>query len=169
MLTQYKHVTIVNYDGPPTSDEIAALETELGAGLPPKFRDFLDVANGGYLPYLVNVPPAPDGEPMSFNRIFSTRPNANGELSYGTFIGELRNKPKMLGIPDKVLPFADDGGGSSIYLDLTVEGKGRVVAFIHGLPSWTGLREQDAFVEVADTFSHFVGQLYVDPDDDWTE
>lgn len=169
MLTYYQHLTIVNYDGPPTPDEVAALEVELGTTLPPDFRDFLEVANGGYLPYLVNVPPTAEGEPISFCSVFSTKPNARGELGYGTFLGEIRGGANTRGIPQHILPFAEDGGGSTVYLDLTDTGRGRAVAFVHGLPSWTGRNQEDAFVELADSFSSFIALLYPNPEDDWTE
>jgi hypothetical protein len=169
MITHYKHLKIVNFAGTPSNKEIKAIEAQLGTALPDDFRAFVEVANGGYLPYLINVPPTPDGEPIGFCSVFSTKPNKLNEFGYRTFIGELRAIPKRFEIPKKVLPFATDGGGSTVYLDLTEEGKGRVVAFVHGLPAWTGLRQEDAFVEIAPNFSTFVDLLYLDPEDDWTE
>jgi cell wall assembly regulator SMI1 len=166
MDTNYRHLTIFDYDGPPTQSEINSIEMLLGTSLPPEFKAFLDLANGGYIPYLVNVPPSADGEPMAFSVIFSTKPDQRGEFGYDTFIGEIENARRVFRLPHAVLPFSHDGGGSVLFLDLTPEGRGRVVAFVRGLPAWTGLREESAFIEVAPSFNEFVDRLYRDPEDD---
>ncbi|HET9494721.1 MAG TPA: SMI1/KNR4 family protein [Chloroflexia bacterium] len=169
MATQYKHLTILESDGPPSESEIRSIEAVLGTTLPVDFRAFIGVANGGHLPYLVNVPPHADGEPMAFNVIFSTKPDERGTYGYDTFIGEIKNARQVFQVPPAVLPFSHDGGGSMLFLDLTPEGNGRVVAFVEGLPAWTGLRKESAFIEVAHSFSEFVDLLYPDPENDYTE
>ena len=47
-----------------------------------------------------------------------------------------------------------------LYLELTPEGRGRVVAFVHGLPAWAGHHEADAFVVLAGSFDGCLASLY---------
>ena len=77
-------------------------------------------------------------------------------------MGELRSAREYQKLPRGVLPFARDGGGSMVYLDLSAEGRGRVVAFVDGLPEWTGLRTEPAFVELAPSFEEYVRKLRID-------
>ena len=165
MFTRYKHLAIDDFAGKPTPSEIEAIERKLEAKLPPDFVAFLDVANGGYLDYCIRVPPSPEGEVLSFCGLYSTKPDSNGHYGHETFLGEIEFERRYKNIPKGVLPFARDGGSSVVYLDLTPEGAGRVVAFVHGLPSWTGLRQDDAYIEVAKSFAEFVDLLYVDLDE----
>lgn len=80
----------------------------------------------------------------------------------------LSDRENVVSIPEKVLPFALDGGNSSgVYLDLTLEGKGRIVAFVHGLPEWIGRERQDKFVEIAANFNQYLELLYENDDDDF--
>ena len=50
-------------------------------------------------------------------------------------MGEIRSAREYVKIPQGVLPFARDGGGSVVYLDLSREGNGRVVAFVMDRPA----------------------------------
>lgn len=161
----FKHLKIKNTNEPPTLEEIKEIEEYLGAKLPQDFLDFLNVANGGYINYSIDI----DGEPISFCSIHRTGKNQNGEYGYGTFIGEmLFDRENVISIPEKVLPFALDGGNSSgVYLDLTPEGNGRIVAFVHGLPEWTVRERQDKFVEIAPSFSKYVELLYENDESDF--
>jgi hypothetical protein len=163
MSTQYsrfRHLAIEGAKPAPTEAQVARIETLLGASLPISFRDFLRVANAGYLEYAVDVPFG-DGksESLSFCSIFSAE---DGDICDETFVGEIRSARQSQKIPHGVLPFARDGGGSMVYLDLSPEGRGRVVAFVEGLPEWTGLRTQSAFVELASSFDEYVSKLYID-------
>lgn len=113
----YKHLKIENTNEPPTSEEIKEIEKYLGATLPHDFLEFLNVANGGYLNYSIDT----DGEPISFCSIHRSGKNEKDEYGFGTFIGEmLADRENIISIPEKVLPFALEGGNSSsVYLDLT--------------------------------------------------
>ena len=64
-------------------------------------------------------------------------------------------------IPEKVLPFASDGS-SYLYLDLRDEAQACVLAFVHGLPTWTGLYQHNTLVKLTDTFSDFIDLLKLD-------
>lgn len=164
MPTTYRHIVIEGTKGPPEAAEVEAIEQELGAALPLSFRQFLEVANGSTLEYSVRVSPTPDGEELLFGQLFQAGKDSNGEYGSGTLIGEARNHRSFIGIPKAVLPFARDGGDSTVYLDLTESGRGRVVAFVFGLPAWTGLRQEDALVEVARNFDEYLSRLYFDED-----
>ena len=160
--TVFRHLAVEGAEAPATPGEIAELETSLGARLPKSFVDFLAVANGGYLEYVIDVP-VDEGEfePLSFCSIFSTRSeeSADGE----TFLDEPWSAREYAGIPEGVLPFARDGGGSTVYLDLSQEGAGRVVAFVTELPAWAGSsRQESAFISIAASFDDYVSKLRLD-------
>lgn len=65
---------------------------------------------------------------------------------------------KKEGFPDKgVLPIATDGGGSTLYIDLRDGYK--MVAFVEGMPGWTGLRQENSIVVVAESFYDYLSKL----------
>lgn len=158
--SRYRHVAIEDAKPAPTARQIAAVERVLGASLPTSFVEFLAVANGGYCEYVVDVPLG-DGstEEMSFCGIFSVD---EGTFCDETLVGEIRAGREYAKIPEGVLPFARDGGGSILYLDLSPEGRGRVVAFVTGLPDWAGSRSESALVELAPSFDAYVDSLRID-------
>ena len=161
--SRYRHLAIERAKPAPTASQLATIETLLGARLPASFRDFLRVANGGYLEYVVDVPTDTGKiEPLCFGSIFSVD---EGTFCDETFVGEIRSAREHVKIPQGVLPFARDGGGSVVYLDLSCEGNGRVVALVMGLPEWTGRRTDSAFIELASSFDEYVAKLRIDRDD----
>ena len=166
--SRYRHLAIEGAKPAPTDSQLAAIETLLGARLPASFRDFLRVANGGSLAYVVDVPMGSGNmgsgkiEQLCFSGIFSAD---EGTFCDETFVGEIRSAREYVKIPQGVLPFARDGGGSVVYLDLSGEGNGRVVAFVRGLPEWTGRRTESAFIELASSFDEYVAKLRIDRDD----
>jgi hypothetical protein len=160
--SKYHHLAIEGAKPPPSKAQICAIEDELGAKLPPSFLQYLAVANGGYLEYSIEVPTGSGkSEDLSFCGLFSAD---IGTFCDETFVGEIRSGRQFAKLPVGVLPFARDGGGSMVYLDLTTAGNGRVVAFVKGLPGWTGLRTDSAFIELATSFDEYVGKLKIDLD-----
>ena len=158
--TRFGHLAIEGARPAPTEQELAEIERLLGAKLPASFREFLKVANGGYLEYVIDVPFGEGkSEPLSFCSIFSA---GEGEFCDETFVGEIRAAREYQDAPPGVLPFARDGGGSIAFLDLSPKGGRRVVAFVEGLPAWAGLRTESAFVELASSFDAYVGRLRID-------
>src|SRR5262249_12615170 len=161
--SRYRHPAIVRAKPAPTARRLAPPEPLLGARFPASFRDFLRVANGGYLEYVVDVPTGSGkSEPLCFGSIFSAD---EGTFCDETFVGEIRSAREYAKIPQGVLPFARDGGGSVVYLDLSGEGNGRVGAFLMGLPEWTGRRTESAFIELASSFDEYVAKLRIDRDE----
>lgn len=107
-------------------------------GCRPGFLEFLQVANGGEIDYYCDVPDGRGGfEQMSFPGIFNAD---EGDFCDETLVGEIRAARKHMDMPQKILPFARDGGDSMLFLDLSDEGHGRVLAYIRELPAWTGPR-----------------------------
>ena len=161
MLVRYHHVVIQNPLPSPGPEELTAVEQELGAALPALFAEFLTIAHGGTCDFVFDA----DGETISLGRIFRLERDPDSELrlgyDYGTILGELGAEREAKRLPKQVLPFAQGGGDVWIYLDLTPEGSGRIVAFLQGLPDWTGLRQESAFVEVAPSFNAFLESLRV--------
>src|SRR5688500_19039755 len=86
---QFRHLGIERPRSAPSQEQIAAIEELLGARLPGSFREFLQVANGGYLEYVIDVPLG-DGktEPLCFCGVFSAE---DGDFCDGTFVGEIRS------------------------------------------------------------------------------
>lgn len=164
VVTKYRHVAIEGFRGSPDPAEIRAVERELGTSLPRAYREFLDVANGGRLHYSINVATLGGSEVLTFSRLFYAGKNRYGGYTDGdeTLLGELRLHRRSLGIPRLVLPFADDGGGSYVYLDLRTAGAGPVKAHVHGLPRWAGGSERDELVDLAPDFDSFVDLLFLE-------
>jgi hypothetical protein len=159
--TTYQHVVIEGAMSPPTTTEIAAIESAVGVGLPEDFKEFLRVANGGHIEYEIDVGHPEGMERMGFGLLFATRRSPGATSALETFLGELEAAWRIGPISREVLPIARDGGGSMLFLDLTAEGGGRIVAFVHGLPAWAGGRQTDAFVEVAPSFSDYISKLFI--------
>lgn len=158
--TRYRHLAIEGAKQPPDEEQIHAIEALLDAKLPFSFKEYLKVANGGYLEYIIDVPTGTGGvEALSFCGLFTADA---GDFCDETFVGEIRSGREYAKIPKEVLPFARDGGGSIVYLDLTPEGNGRIVAFVTGLPGWAGKRSDSAFVELASSFDEYIGKLRID-------
>ena len=155
---QYLDFTIYQPQEAPTEAEIDEIEKLLGAKIPDDFLDFLNHANGGSMNYCIEVREVKDT--LSFCSIFSSKKLKNYGHPYETFIYEILQSRKNLKTPKEVLPFAVDGGGSILFLDLTEEGNGRVVAFIHGLPEWTGSESNDTFMILATSFKDYLGKLF---------
>jgi hypothetical protein len=160
MLVAYKHIAIDNPAGPPTDDELAGIEALIGRKLPQSYLDFLAVANGGYIDYIIEIDQEGIVEAMSFCSVYSTHPK-NGTFGEGSVIGEIQRERTIRVIPATVLPFAGDGD-NCVYLDLTVPGTERVVAFIEGLPEWTGLATESRFIHIADSFDGYLDRLTID-------
>jgi len=160
--SRYRHLAIKRAKPPPTESQLAVIETLLGAHLPASFRDFLRVANGGYLEYVIDVATGSGKtEPLCFGHLFSAD---KGTFCDRTFVGEIRTAREYQKVPQGVLPFARDGGGSLVYLDLSSKGNGRVIAFVIGLPEWTGSRTESAFIELASSFDEYVAKLRIERD-----
>ncbi len=158
--SRYRHLVITGAKPAPTETQLAVIEALLGAMVLASFRDFLNVANGGHLDYVIDVPTGTGNtEEISFDHLFSAD---DGTFCNGTLIGEVRSARQGIKIPQGVLPFARDGGGSVVYLDLSPEGGGRVVAFVLGLPEWAGQRTESGFVVLALSFDEYVAKLRMD-------
>jgi hypothetical protein len=120
------------------------LERELGRAIPPAYRRFIEVANGGSLPYSVRVPPGPQGEPTNFSDLYRLGRDRDGGYGFGSLLGEYRFLPETelaehLPVAT-LLPVARTGGeDDTLFLDLAPDRYGQVDGFVSGLPAWTGL------------------------------
>ena len=173
---QYRGLVIFGPFEPVDPQEISALESEIGQAIPPAYRAFLDVANGGTLPYSVRVPPGPQGEPISFSDLYRLGRDRHGEYGWGTLLGEYRRQSQswLAGhLPvATLLPVARTGGSDLVYVDLAPDRYGQVLGFVHGLPGWTGLGTSDMSGVLADDFNAYLDGLFIDPDlaeDVWSD
>jgi SMI1 / KNR4 family (SUKH-1) len=173
---QYRGLVIFGPFEPVDPQEISALEREVGRAIPLAYRAFLDVANGGTLPYSLRVPPGPQGEPISFSDLHRLGRDRQGEYGWGTLLGEYRRLPQswLAGhLPvATLLPVARTGGGDLVFVDLAPDRYGQVLGFVHGLPGWTGLATSDMSGVLADDFDAYLDGLFIDPDlaeDVWSD
>jgi hypothetical protein len=156
--------------------EVSALEGEIGQPIPPAYRRFLEVANGGTLEYSVRVPPGPDGEPISFCNLYRLGRVEHGDYGWGSLLGEYRQLPYswLAGqLPvTTLLPIACTGGGDQLFLDLAPDRYGQVVGVVHGLPEWTGRRPRNLWGVVAADFDTYLDGLFIEPqvaEDVWSD
>jgi hypothetical protein len=173
---QYRGLVIFGPFGPVHPEEISALESETGQAIPPAYRSFLEVANGGTLEYSIRVPPGPEGEPIGFSNLHLLGRDQHGEYGWETLLGEYRRLPQSWlaqHLPvATLLPIARTGGDDQVFLDLAPDRYGQVLGFVHGLPEWTGLRTRNLSGVLADDFDAYLDGLFIDPDvaeDVWSD
>jgi SMI1 / KNR4 family (SUKH-1) len=174
---QYRGRVVVGPFSPVDPAEVRALEYETGRAIPPAYRRFIEVANGGALPYSVCVPPGPPGEPVSYSDLYRLGRDEDGGYGFGTLLGEYRFLPQTVlaeHLPvATLLPIARTGGeDDTLFLDLAPDRYGQVVGFVSGLPAWTGLRTHDMAGVLADDFDAYLDSLFIEPgaaEDEWSD
>lgn len=148
-----KMPVMIDSNPPTTVDAIATFERSRGIQLPPSYRDFLLVSNGG-VPKLTRFPVAGrPNDPIESVQVFCGLgvrwPTT--ELSYALDL-------YRGAIPEGVVPFAVQDGGSFICFDLR-NGYEQVVFWDHRHFWSTGeWRELDLY-HVADSFEGFLELL----------
>jgi cell wall assembly regulator SMI1 len=121
--------------------DLAAVEAALGRVLPAPYRALLAAVNGGRAHYTIDVA----GEPLGFELFPAAQLRR-----------ELPRRPPGA----ELLPIGADAGGSLLFL----APDGRVVAFVHGRPAWTGRSPEDSLTVVADDLGQYLDRLAVDDD-----
>lgn len=164
----YRNRVVFGAPHPVDEAERVALEAELGQPLPDEYVEFLRVANGCVFEYSCRVPPSADGEAISFSDIYRLGRDQSDEYGWGTLLGEYRARSdgwlsEHVDL-DQLLPIAGTGGGDTLFLNLRPESYGHVVGFVHGLPSWTGLRPENVISTLAPGFDEYVDRLFVEED-----
>ena len=116
---------------------------------------FLAQANGGKLDYIFELPTDTGPFPLCFYTLYSTRLPFPGRAPAGLVLHELELERRLKVLRPGLLPIAADGGTSVLYVDLAPERRGRVVAYVEGLPGWDGTPE-GSFVDVAPDLDAFL-------------
>jgi hypothetical protein len=148
--------------------ELEVLEAELGRPLPAAYRAFLEVANGGNLEhYAIAIPPERGGGSASFCDLYRLGADEAGGYGWETLLGEYRRQSHWWlakEIPlQALLPIARTGGeDDTLFVDLSPQSYGRVLAYRSGRPAWTGQRQTDWFDVVAEDFDAYLDCLFVD-------
>ena len=168
----------------PFDDVMAAdldhVEQAIRHTLPDDYRDFLLVANGGTLPYAVRLPPEDAGGELLE---FSALTRVGGAHGLAAAWSNFGNTGMAKHLPRGLLETAQDGGGSTLYIDLRDDTFGSVWAFVFGLPEWTGSNRSTMGGPVAPSWNAYLDMLTLDqgyaqevweeaqanPDDEWTE
>jgi hypothetical protein len=152
----------------PDPDDLAELESVVGVRLPTPYREFLQVANGGRLDYAVRLPAEAGGEILTFWELYRLGAGEPGMKGFGTLLGEYGTRNELwiseFTSLQHMLPIADDSSSNLLCLDLDPKTRGRVVAFIYGLPAWTGLTQHDVGAVVGDSFNAYLDGLFIDED-----
>ncbi|WP_020579867.1 SMI1/KNR4 family protein [Actinopolymorpha alba] len=166
LVRHYRGRAIFGPFAPVEAGELVALEAEIGQPLPSDYRALLEVANGGTLQYSIRLPHSAGGEPIGFDDIYHVGRDQHGEYGYSTLLGEYRRRRECWWAEtvstDNLLPIARDGGGDILYLDLGTQAPGQLVAFVHGLPEWTGLTQHDVFTVVAPSIDSYLDALFIE-------
>src|SRR5207249_1955472 len=141
---------------PPTSNQVALVERLVGVKLPETYVEFLRFSNGGH-PEVDTFDFDAAGRHMEWgiNRFFrlSTGPMAGSDDGEDVISQYQHRWP---GAPREILPIAGDGLGNLICLDLTKEGNGRVVLWVHDR-EWP-------LLQVAESFEELIDALRLNPD-----
>lgn len=141
--------------------QIGELEAAIGRTLPADYRQFISVANGGTLPYSVRLPPdAAGGELLEFSALTRVR----GTVGLAEAWKNFGNTVFAEHLPHGLLEVAQDGGGSTLFIDLRDESFGSVWAFVFGLPEWTGSSRSSMGGLVAATWSAYLDMLTLEED-----
>ena len=149
----YRELVLFGPFTPLPAEGLAGVEATLGVALPQPYRRLLEVANGGTVEYDVRLP---SGDVVSF-------PDLIPADRLGAEYRSLQESFLAVHLPvSTLLPVARDGCGSLLMLDLGAERHGRVVAFVHGLPAWTGSSRDDMFVELAPDVDAYLDSLFID-------
>ena len=163
--SRYLHLEIDAPKAPPTDEELSAIEDAVGGPLPKELLDFLAVANGGKLDYTFELPTEAGPFPLCFFSLYSTRRPFPGRAAGGLILHELEVERRLKDLRAGLLPIAGDGGTSVLYVDLSPEGHGRVVAWVEGLPAWDGTAE-GCFVELSPSLPSFLSGLFLNTVDE---
>jgi len=137
----------------PTSTQIAAIENLVGMVLPESYVNFLKCSNGGH-PELDTIE-TDDGKVWAVNRLFHIAATA-GDLS-DTEDVVWRYHHRWPGARRELLPIANDGGDNLFCLDLSRDGNGQIVCYIHDEPG-------SPLIHIASSFEALIDALVVNPD-----
>lgn len=157
MFRPYRNLIVWGPFSAVDAEELDRVEQEIGRPLPHDYREFMLATNGCRLEYAVSLPPGDDGELITFDELRPADRLAQGWRNHQEEAG-------MAGLPSDLLPVANEGTGSRLYLDLRPETHGQVLAFVHGLPEWAGSRSEDGFGPVAAEWNGYLEQLAIDED-----
>lgn len=148
----------------PTPAAIQHIQDLVGARLPSSYLEYLSVAHGARLDYAVRLSPggAHEDEAIFSDWYVAGEPD---DASAGTLFDELSSFESAWfreHLPDRFLPIARTGAeDDTLLFDLTDRGHGTVLAWMSGLPAWTGRRPENVIHSVAATFEDLISKLYI--------
>jgi hypothetical protein len=146
-----------DYSAPATYD-VAALCDQIGAPLPEPFLEFLRVAGGCSMTWY-GFKISPYAGTFAYPHVYSLR-TVGGGYKLLDELQEMRGRFEE--IPREIVPFACASIGpwdGFLYLDLTHEGAGRVMAYAVAKPAWVGRNTADAHLEVAGDIDEYLRLL----------
>jgi len=152
----------LNYSGqpvttpPPTSHQIEVVESLVGVSLPASYRAFLQFSNGGHPEFdLYEVDKGTYRYGWTINNFFHMCSDTDTTNDVGDVVWNYHHR--FPGAPRELLPVARDVGGNLFCLDLTQDGKGRVIVQVHDEPGFP-------YIPLAASFDEFINGLKTDPE-----
>lgn len=160
-LPKYRNVEVdrPHWDyGAPATYDVATLQDKIGVALPESFLEFLRVAGGcSMTKYGFKI--SPYQGTFGYPHVYSLRTAGGGYM----LLNELQAmRDRFEGIPREIVPFACASNGpwdGFLYLDLTDDGAGRVMAYAVAKPAWVGRNSENAHLEVANDIDEYLGLL----------
>jgi hypothetical protein len=140
----------------PTPEQFRIVENLIGTQLPPAYIEFLQFANGGH-PELdtFEVNHGEYHDEWGVSDFFYILSDSEHSADLLDVVGRYHHR--WPGAVREMLPIANDGGDNLFYLDLSAEGKGRVVVHIHDEPGFP-------IRPLANSFEEFIDNLMMNPD-----
>jgi hypothetical protein len=142
---------------PPTDRQLALVEQLIGVQLPIDYVSFLRFSNGGR-PMLDTFYIEREGnsEPWTIDHFFSITSDSLATSDTDEVVWQYSSLQPD--IPRACLPIASDAFGDILSLDLTREGKGSVIFWVHDEEDWP-------LFEVAGSFGELIDSLTSYPED----
>jgi len=141
----------------PTESQLVLVEHLIGVDLPVSYIEFLKFSNGGYPEVNTFEQEIDEGiYPWTVNLFLSIASNSISTDDPKDVIWNYHHRWPYAS--RELLPIANDSGGNLFCLDLSQEGKGRVVIQVHD-------EEGFPLIELAESFETFINSLVMDRDD----
>jgi len=138
---------------PPTSEQITFVENLIEAKLPAPYLELLQFSNGGHPELDTFYYKSNDiQQHWNIDKFFHISFDTNDMYDVVWNYNHRWNNANK-----HIVPIAQNGGGDLFCLDLSENGKGRIIVWIHDDP-------EISLLEVANSFEALIDELILNPD-----